>query len=208
MVCVVFFDSAQRFLQLQHSRKFVLAAAAAKAGADKAADRTVPVFELNLVCRAAFNDGVAFAAVKADVSDPVLRVVVVPALCDAGAYIHSPQVIQTECGIIAAADERIVLLCRRLVPGDNLTARQRRSVERDEVAACHKKTTVDRSVRYCDHALVVGYFDFKIIADLGDAAAHTFQLAVHIDRIAAMQVKLVVVIGQIHIAFCKVHLYH
>ena len=72
LIFVVLADQFQRFLQLQHSCEFVLAVVAAEAGADETADLAVAVFELDLVCFTAFDDGVALGAVDADIPKGLL----------------------------------------------------------------------------------------------------------------------------------------
>ena len=79
------------------------------------------IFKLHLVCLTAFYDCIALGAIDADVSDLVFNVVFVATFCGRCADLHATEVIQTECSIVAAADELIVILCRCL---DDLAARQ------------------------------------------------------------------------------------
>ena len=102
------FDQLQRFTQLQHGRKFMLAVVAAETGANQSADYSVAVFELHLIAFAAFHNGIALGAVDADISDLVLHVVIMATLGDRRCDVDPLEIIQMECGVIAAADERIL----------------------------------------------------------------------------------------------------
>ena len=99
-------------------------------------------------------------------------------------------------GGASAADERILFLFRCLEPCDCFAAGQCFTIERQEMAACHKELAVYGGVHYSDDALVVGYLDFEIIVDFGNPTEHTFQLAVNINHVTTMQVELIVVVCQ------------
>lgn len=193
-VCVVLLNKVQRFTQLQHCRKFVLAVITTEAGAGELTDLTIVICELDLVVFSAFYDGITFVAVKGDVSDFVFHIVIVSALCDPRGDIHFCEIAKTEGGIVTSADDLLVIACRCFESRNGLTIWQCFTVKGYEMRPCHKEFAVHVGINHGNDSLIIGDFDFEIVVDIGDAAAYAFQLALDIRQVAAMQVESVVVI--------------
>ena len=60
--------------------------------------------------------------------------------------------------------------------------------------------TVDLRIGDADDPLVVGQLDLEGIADIHHMTAETFQLSLHKDQITAVEIKLIVVVGERHVA--------
>lgn len=206
---ILLLDQRKRFFKLQHRGKGVLAFAAAEAGADKVADLAVPVGKFHLVDLASFHQRIALVTVEREIEHAVFPVVVVPTLRRAGIHAHAAQVVQRECGIgIAAADELRVLFRRRRKPEPDLPALRRAAVKGDEVRAAHHKAAVHIRVYPRDDALVVGEIDAEAVVHRCDDAGVFRQLAVDPDAVAGVQVKAVVVVGELHAALREADAHH
>ena len=116
------------------------------------------------------------------------------------ADLHGLQIIQLKAAAVLFGNNLRILLLRCLEPGDDLFIRECAAVKGDEVRSGKMEFTVDLRIGDADDPLVVGQIDLEGIADIHHMTAETFQLSIHEDQIAAVEIKLIVVVGERHVA--------
>ena len=201
------FNHLQCFLQLEHCSEFVLAGIAARAFADQVANLTIPIFELNNIILTAFYNCKAHSAMKTDIANTVLQIIIVAPFGNRCSDIHTLQVIQPEGGVIGAADDLFVFLGRSLEPQCDLSRRQDSRIESYEVRACHMELAVDIGIHHSDDLLIVRELDLEVVGNFYDAAQLAFQLSININAVTDFQIELIVVIGQSHALSGKTNLH-
>ena len=178
----------------------MLAGVSAETVANQISDLAIDVVTFQLVGLCPFHNGPHPSLIQRDVPHPVFSVIVMSPLRNGVADLHGLQIIQLKAAAVLFGNNLRILLLRCLEPGDDLFIRECAAVKGDEVRSGKMEFTVDLRIGDADDPLVVGQLDLEGIADIHHMTAETFQLSIHKDQIAAVEIKLIVVVGERHVA--------